>query len=169
MPLPFVLHASKTVMETRVFKLRQDNVENPRTGKVLEASILEAPDGVNIIPVIDVSLVLLIILLATSPILNLPGFEVKLPRALTAESKERNISVSLSLKGDLAVNEERVDVNTLVSALQKQLADKKNFLVIIRADQGVAYGQVEQVMELCKKAGAARIAIATQQLEQKAP
>ncbi len=47
--------------------------------------------GVNIIPVIDVSLVLLIILLATSPILNLPGFEVKLPKALTAESKEKNI------------------------------------------------------------------------------
>src|SRR5258706_478461 len=113
-----------------------------------------ALSGVNIIPVIDVSLVLLIILLATSPILNLPGFEVKLPKALTAESKERNISVSLSLKGDLAVNEARVDVNTLVPALQQQLADKKNFLVIIRADQGVAYGQVEQVMELCKKAGA---------------
>jgi biopolymer transport protein ExbD len=122
--------------------------------------------GVNIIPVIDVSLVLLIILLATSPILNLPGFEVKLPKALTAESKERNISISLSLKGDLAVNEARVDVNSLVPALQQQLADKKDFLVIIRADQGVAYGQVEQVMELAKKAGATRIAIATQQLEQ---
>ena len=123
--------------------------------------------GVNIIPVIDVSLVLLIILLATSPILNLPGFEVKLPKALTAESKERNISVSLSLKGELAVNEARVDVNTLIPALQQQLADKKNFLVIIRADQGVAYGQVEQVMELAKKAGASRIAIATQQEQEK--
>jgi biopolymer transport protein ExbD len=124
--------------------------------------------GVNIIPVIDVSLVLLIILLATSPILNLPGFEVKLPKALTAESKERNISISLSLKGDLAVNEARVDWNTLIPALQQQLADKKNFLVIVRADQGVAYGQVEQVMELAKKAGASRIAIATQQEQEKA-
>src|SRR5258708_20266736 len=89
----------------------------------------ESLAGVNIIPVIDVSLVLLIILLATSPILNLPGFEVKLPKALTAESKERNISISLSLKGDLAVNEARVDVNTLVPALQHQLPYKKNFLV----------------------------------------
>jgi biopolymer transport protein ExbD len=92
---------------------------------------------------------------------------VKLPKALTAESKERNISVSLSLKGDLAVNEARVDWNTLIPALQQQLADKKNFLVIVRADQGVAYGQVEQVMELAKKAGASRIAIATQQEQEK--
>jgi biopolymer transport protein ExbD len=125
--------------------------------------------GVNIIPVIDVSLVLLIILLATSPILNLPGFEVKLPKAVTAESKEKNISISVGLKGQLAVNEENCDMNTLTSALSKQLRDKekRHMLVIIRADQGVNYGQVEQIMELAKKAGAERIAIATQQDSEK--
>jgi biopolymer transport protein ExbD len=123
--------------------------------------------GVNIIPVIDVSLVLLIILLATSPILNLPGFEVKLPKAVTAESKEKNISVSLSVKGEMAVNEETVNESTLIPALQKELKDKKDFLVIIRADQGVTYGKVERVMELTKQAGAQRIAIATQQEQEK--
>lgn len=123
--------------------------------------------GVNIIPVIDVSLVLLIILLATSPILNLPGFEVKLPKAVTAESKEKNITISLSIKGDLAVNEANVNMDTLAGQVRKELKDKKNFLVIIRADQGVAYGMVEQVMEEAKKAGASRIAIATQQDQDK--
>ena len=119
--------------------------------------------GVNIIPVIDVSLVLLIILLATSPILNQPGFQVKLPKAVTAESKEKNISVSLSTKGDLAVNETTVNWTTLQPAIQKELSDKKDFLLIVRADEGVPYGQVEQVMDIAKKAGAQRIAIATQQ------
>jgi len=123
--------------------------------------------GVNIIPVIDVSLVLLIILLATSPILNLPGFEVKLPKAVTAESKEKNISISLSVKGQMAVNEATVNETTLIPALQKELKDKADFLVIIRADQGVAYGKVEEVMELTKQAGAKRIAIATQQEQEK--
>lgn len=127
----------------------------------------ESLAGVNIIPVIDVSLVLLIILLATSPILNLPGFEVKLPKAVTAESKEKNISVSLSLKGEMAVNEMQVDEVTLISALKKELKDKPEFLVIIRADQGVAYGKVERVMELVKQAGSRRIAIATQQEQEK--
>src|SRR5690349_18822954 len=101
--------------------------------------------GVNIIPVIDVSLVLLIILLATSPILNLPGFAVKLPKAVTAESKEKNITVSLSIKGDLAVDERTVNWMSLGPVLQKALKEKKDFLVIVRADEGVAYGQVEQV------------------------
>jgi biopolymer transport protein ExbD len=124
--------------------------------------------GVNIIPVIDVSLVLLIILLATSPILNLPGFEVKLPKALTAESKEKNLTISLSLKGEVAVNEAKATMETVANELQKQLkalpaSERKNMLVIIRADQGVSYGQVEQVMEQAKVGGAQRIAIATQQ------
>src|SRR5713226_1724170 len=111
----------------------------------------ESLAGVNIIPVIDVSLVLLIILLATSPILNLPGFEVKLPKAVTAESKEK--SISLSVKGEMAVNEATVNAATLIPALQKELKDKSDFLVIIRADQGVAYGKVERVMDLAKQAG----------------
>jgi biopolymer transport protein ExbD len=123
----------------------------------------EPLSGINIIPVIDVSLVLLIILMATSPILNLPGFEVKLPKALTAESKDKNITVSVGIKGQMAINEKQVTPETLVRELQKELRDKKNFLVIVRADLGVAYGEVEQVMELAKKAGASRIAIATQQ------
>ncbi len=123
--------------------------------------------GVNIIPVIDVSLVLLIILLATSPILNLPGFEVKLPKAVTAESKEKNVTISLSVKGELAVNEKSVTLETLGPAVQKELADKKDFLVIVRADEGVQYGLVEQVMDAAKKFGATRIAIATQQKETK--
>jgi biopolymer transport protein ExbD len=127
----------------------------------------ESLAGVNIIPVIDVSLVLLIILLATSPILNLPGFEVKLPKAVTSESKEKNISISLSVKGEMAVNEATVNDATLIPALQKELKGKPDFLVIIRADQGVVYGMVEKVMDLAKQAGAQRIAIATQQEQEK--
>jgi len=129
---------------------------------------LKELSGVNIIPVIDVSLVLLIILLATSPILNQPGFEVKLPKALTSESKEKNVTISLSKTGQMAVNETNVDMTSVGPALQKELRAGKDFLVIIRADEGVAYGQVEQVMDTAKKWGAQRIAIATQQQEKAA-
>ena len=127
--------------------------------------------GVNIIPVIDVSLVLLIILLATSPMLNVPGFEVKLPKARTSENKEKNITVSLSLKDDLAINEQKANTFEEVGALiAKELARKdtpKDTIVIIRADEGVQYGKVENLMEIAKKAGAQRVAIATQQEEER--
>src|SRR5712692_6204844 len=113
-----------------------------------KAEEFESLAGVNIIPVIDVSLVLLIILLATSPILNLPGFEVKLPKAVTAESKEKNISISLSIKGQMAVNEMTDNEPTLIPALQKELKQKSDVLVITRADQHLPYGRVERVMDL---------------------
>jgi biopolymer transport protein ExbD len=63
------------------------------------------------------------------------------------------------------VNETSVDMNSAGPALQKELAAGKDFLTIIRADEGVSYGQVEQVMDMAKKWGANRIAIATQQRE----
>jgi len=132
------------------------------------AEDFEPLSGVNIIPVIDVSLVLLIILLATSPILNQPGFEVKLPKARTSESKEKNITVSISLKDEMAVNEASAKTLDQVGPLiQKELAGKKDLLVIIRADQGIAYGKVQELMDIAKRAGAEKIAIATQQLEEK--
>jgi len=131
---------------------------------------LKPLSGVNIIPVIDVSLVLLIILLATSPILNLPGFEVKLPKAKTSESKEKNITISLSLKDEMAVNEAKATtVDEIGPLVAKELKDKPDTIVIIRADQGVPYGKVEALMDVSKRAGAKRIAIATQQLEERAP
>src|ERR1700733_11731048 len=102
-----------------------------------KAEEFESLAGVNIIPVIDVSLVLLIILMATSPILNLPGFEVKLPKAKTAESKEKNIVVSLSLKNEVGINERVIPMANLVPELQKELRGKKDFIVILRADEGV--------------------------------
>jgi len=67
----------------------------------------------------------------------------------------------------MAVNEATVDETTLIPALQKELKDKPDFLVIIRADQGINYGMVEKVMDLAKQAGAQRIAIATQQEQEK--
>ena len=122
--------------------------------------------GVNIIPVIDVSLVLLIILLATSPILNQPGFKLTLPKARTSESKEKNITVSLSLKDEMAVNESPArSLDEVGPLIAKELGDKKDLMVIIRADEGVAYGKVQELMDIAKKAGAEKIAIATQQLE----
>ena len=136
--------------------------------KKIHVEDFEPLAGVNIIPVIDVSLVLLIILLATSPILNQPGFEVKLPKARTSESKEKNITVSLSLKDEMAVNESPAHTLDEVGPLiAKELGDKKDLMVIIRADQGVSYGKVQELMDIAKKAGAEKIAIATQQLEDK--
>lgn len=119
--------------------------------------------GINIVPIIDVCLVLLIILLATAPIINAPGLPVHLPQAVTSETKERNLTISLARDGRLAVNTEPATWDSLGTTVQRRLAGQGALLVILRADLGVPYGQVEQLIEAAKHAGAKRIAIATQQ------
>src|SRR6185503_8768437 len=77
--------------------------------------------GVNIVPVIDLCLVLLIILMVTSPLLDTVDLPVKLPQARTIESKERNISVTYSPDGRLAVNTTIVEEDKFIPELQALL------------------------------------------------
>lgn len=120
--------------------------------------------GVNIVPLIDVALVLLIIIMVTSPVLNIPSLLLKLPKAVTTETKERNITITYTKQHQLAINSELVDLNSLVPALKKMLKPKRDVLVIIRADEGLTVGEVEELLEIVTiKARAKRVAVATQQ------
>lgn len=122
--------------------------------------------GINITPIIDITLVLLIVMLVAAPVLNIPNMDVQLPEAYTSETKEKNISVSLGVDRRVAIDEFIVPLEELPRRLENQLMKKKNPLVIVRADRSVPYADVENLMELIKtKTRAKRIAIATQQRE----
>ena len=76
--------------------------------------------GVNIVPVIDLCLVLLIILMVTSPLLDTADLPVKLPQASTIESKERNISVTFASDGRIAINTEEIQSDQLEAKLARK-------------------------------------------------
>ena len=125
--------------------------------------------GINITPIIDITLVLLIVMLVAAPVLNIPNMEVTLPDAYTAETKEKNISVSLGTDLRVAIDEDIVAVGDLPRRLDDKLKKKNNPLVIIRADKNVDYEDVENLMEVIKtKTRAKKIAIATRQKEVRA-
>ena len=120
--------------------------------------------GINIAPVINVALVLVIVLIITAPILNIPNIPVNLPKVATIESKEKNITVSISIDGRLAINAEVIKYNKLVPKLRKLLKKDKNLFVIVRADKDLAYGEVEKIYDLLiSRIGVRRIAVATEQ------
>ncbi len=120
--------------------------------------------GINMAPIINVALVLVIILIITAPILSIPSIPVNLPRAVTIEAKERNITISYSRDGRVAINTEVVSWKDLVPKLKYKLKEESKALVIIRADREVPYGEVEKIFDIVvKKAGAKRIAVATEQ------
>lgn len=119
--------------------------------------------GVNIVPVIDLCLVLLIILMVTSPLLETADLPVKLPPAVTIESKERNVSITFSPDGRLAINTDLISEDQFVPALKRILATDPEILVILRVDKTAPYISLTELIARCKKAGARNISIGTEQ------
>ncbi len=121
---------------------------------------------VNVTPIIDVALVLVIILLVTAPLLPISDLPVDLPKATTREAEdESNLSITLGANGVLAVDDERVAATQFQEALARRLAEPRNqnVLVVLRADSSTPYADVERLMSEARAAGARRMAIATRQ------
>jgi biopolymer transport protein TolR len=121
---------------------------------------------INVTPIIDVALVLVIILLVTAPMLSVADLPVDLPAAHTREAEsQRNVSITLSSGGHVAVDEEVVERASLRAELAERLRKpgNENVLVVVRADAGAPYGAVRELLADARAAGAKRLAIATRQ------
>jgi biopolymer transport protein TolR len=126
----------------------------------------EAITKINVTPIIDVALVLVIILLVTAPMMSVADLQVDLPSARTREAEdERNVSVTVATDGSMAVDNEIVNMETLGPTLTRRLSERGNqeVLVIVRADTSTPYSNVRQVLDRARIAGATRLAIATRQ------
>jgi len=126
---------------------------------------------VNVTPIIDVALVLVIILIVTAPLLSAADLPVNLPEARTREAEDqRNVSVTLGSDGALAVDDRLVTFAELGSAIAARLTDEgTDVLVVVRADSNAPYAQVRAVLDEARGAGAKRLAIATRQKVEKRP
>ena len=121
---------------------------------------------VNVTPIIDVALVLVIILLVTAPMMSVADLPVDLPQAKTREAEdERNISITIGSNGQYAVDETTVLPERVRATLESRLAEPGNagVLVVVRADTGVPFMTVRHTLEDARAAGAKRLAIATRQ------
>lgn len=120
---------------------------------------------VNVVPMIDVALVLVVILLVTAPMLTVRQMDLTLPTAETRGAEdELRVSVSLARDGELAVDEDLVTMDGLASALSRRiLATNRDVLVVVRADDETPYETVQTILREARHAGAKRLAIATQQ------
>jgi len=127
---------------------------------------------INVVPIIDVSLVLVIILLVTAPLLSVADLPVDLPQARTREAEdERNVSITLGTTGRIAVDDVIIAEDALMPMLRGKLAEPGNedVLVVVRADSGAPYAAVQRILSEAKAAGASRLAIATRQRTEVAP
>ncbi|HEX4046240.1 MAG TPA: biopolymer transporter ExbD [Elusimicrobiota bacterium] len=120
---------------------------------------------INITPLVDVCLVLVIIFMVTAPMMSDPAIKVTLPKAHTREGEEKDkITLTLGKDGDYALDYEKFpDVKSLTVKLKEKLAESDSKMVILRADKDALNGQLTDLMARAKDAGALSMTIATDQ------
>ena len=117
---------------------------------------------INITPLTDIFLVLLIIFMITSSAMIESGGKVNLPKAVATQSESRGTTVTLSPKHEIYVNQKKVTEEGLEAALKDALNANANKIVILRGDKDVLLGDTVKVMSIIKRAGASEIAIAAE-------
>ena len=117
---------------------------------------------INITPLTDIFLVLLIIFMITSSAMIESGGKVNLPKAVATQSEARGTTVTLTPKREIYVNQKKVTEETLEAALKEALAASADKVVILRGDRDVLFGDTVKVMSMIKRAGASEIAIAAE-------
>lgn len=128
--------------------------------------VQEDPE-INLIPMIDVLLVILIFLMITTTYSKYAGLEINLPTADAQQAQEQanEINVVVSIQGDVTVNKSAVDgrdVEAISSALRRAASGAKEPVVIISADAKATHQSVIDVMQAAQLAGLSHISFATQ-------
>ena len=124
---------------------------------------------INVVPYIDVMLVLLIIFMATAPLL-MQGVEVDLPQAPSTpidKVKDEPLIVSIKADGSLYINlgakpEQAVKPEQIQDRVKKVLTQKPNTAVLVWGDKKIAYGEVVSLMTLLQGAGAPSVGLVTE-------
>jgi biopolymer transport protein ExbD len=115
--------------------------------------------GINVTPLVDVTLVLLIVFMVTAKIIVSQGMPMDLPKAASGEEVQNVFSVELTTDGKVRVDSTQVASDEAIADLAKQAkARNKDMRVVIRADKKVEHGRVIRVLDILKQAGLSKFA-----------
>ncbi len=119
---------------------------------------------INLIPLIDISLTLVIILMVTTVFIHNPGFKLNLPKTVTHEGAPetpKDVTVSIAPGGDFYYNGKPESLPQLQALLTAAADHDKGQRVLLKGDKSVRYEQVMQVMDAIRQAGLTRVLLPT--------
>jgi biopolymer transport protein ExbD/biopolymer transport protein TolR len=120
---------------------------------------------INVTPLVDVVLVLLIIFMVTAPILQ-SGIEVAIPHTKTVkEIAEERLVITIDREQRVFLNNDPININQIGSQLHQKIRDPEGQSIFIRADENVPFGAFATVMDAVKQSGITNVSIVTQPLE----
>lgn len=117
---------------------------------------------INVTPLVDVMLVLLVVFIITAPLLAPQSLKINLPKtdAVQQNDKPQKISLIVDERGNVELGERHVSDEGLAEILRERAADPK-FQLQIEADKAVAYGRIAELMALAQHAGVSKLSFLT--------
>jgi biopolymer transport protein ExbD len=120
----------------------------------------ESITGINVTPLVDITLVLLIIFMVTATYIVKETIEVELPRAAHGgETVQKTFAVLVTREGQSFLNGVPVDDDTLVAEVQKAKSAGEDVQAIVAADKNATHGAVTHLLDILKGAGVTKFAI----------
>jgi biopolymer transport protein TolR len=115
---------------------------------------------INVTPMVDVMLVLLVIFMVTAPLLTV-GVPLDLPKAAAAAITDPKPPIVLSLNrlGEMYIGDERIEPTDLAERLAGLVAEDPTRIVYVRGDQTISYAQLMEVLGIVNRAGFAKVSL----------
>ena len=124
---------------------------------------------INITPLVDVVLVLLIIFMVVTPLLQ-RGKDVRLPEVRRPDAEKREgdpLILSVTREKEIFLEKARLDEAGLTEQLRAQFAREPNRKILLKGDERLSYGDIRRVMEVARQAGAKGISLGVQERTEK--
>lgn len=121
-------------------------------------------NDINVTPLVDIMLVLLVIFIVTAPLLT-NTIPVNLPKTEAIDNVQAPTTpliINVDQQGKITLNDQEVPLDQLPQKLQSAASDRKDPQVQLQADEGVNYGIVAKVMASIERAGITRLAVMTE-------
>jgi biopolymer transport protein ExbD len=117
---------------------------------------------INMAPLIDMVFILLIFFLVTATFVKESGVEVQRPEAASAQTEDAaGIFIAVTRDGGIFIDKNRVDLRSVRGIVEQFLLENPSGAVMIEADRHSMTGQMVQVLDQCRMAGAENIAVST--------
>jgi len=117
----------------------------------------------DIAPLIDIVLLLLIFFMLTSNFIMQPGIKITLPKAKTSKpQEEENIIVFITEDNKIFLNDREINIDELKVALEEKIKTAEKKIVILKADEKINLGLAVKVMDIAKEAKAENLVISTE-------
>lgn len=124
----------------------------------------DAISGINVTPLVDVMLVLLVIFMITAPVIYQTAIKIELPAAKTGEQRKNTpLSFTLSKDGRLQLDGHDVAMEELGAKVKAAMAKEPDGTAVIHADKDTPHGRVIELMDVLRDAGLLRFALSVQQ------